>query len=103
VGDGGCSQGYKVYYTLTPSLPVNLWIVHEVSDNSLLTTVSNLLEDRTYSLRVLAFTRIGDGPLSHIVNVTTSAGASAVCQLLDPEGGSQNATLVLLVLVVSKM
>jgi len=73
----GCLQGYKVYYTLTPSLHASLWTVHEVTDNNLLTTVSNLLENRTYSLRVLAFTRIGDGPLSHIVNVTTSTGTPA--------------------------
>jgi len=67
-------QGYRVYYTLTPELPVSLWTVHEVSDNSLLTTVTHLLEHRTYSLRVLAFTDVGDGPLSHTVHVNTSTG-----------------------------
>jgi len=67
-------QGYKVYYTLTPLLPVSLWTVHEVNQNSLLTTISNLLTHRHYSLRVLAFTRSGDGPLSRIINVTTSTG-----------------------------
>jgi len=67
-------QGYKVYYTLTPELPVSLWTVHEVSDNSLLTTITNLVQDRTYSLRVLAFTDVGDGPLSRVISVNTSAG-----------------------------
>jgi len=27
----GLLQGYKVYYTLSPELPVSLWTVHEVS------------------------------------------------------------------------
>jgi len=63
-----------VYYTLTPELPVSLWTVHEVNDNTPLTTISNLIEDRTYSLRVLAYTDVGDGPLSHTVNVNTSFG-----------------------------
>jgi len=67
-------QGYKVYYTLTPELPVSLWTVHEVHDDTLLTTVSNLLGNRSYSLRLLAFTEVGDGPLSHVINVTTSTG-----------------------------
>ena len=67
-------QGYKVYYTLSPELPVSLWTVHEVTDNNLLTTVTNLLEDRSYSLRVLAYTEVGDGPLSHVIHVNTSAG-----------------------------
>jgi len=65
-------QGYKVYYTLTPELPVSLWTVHEVNDASQLTTISNLLHNRSYSLRLLAFTDIGDGPLSHVINVNTT-------------------------------
>ena len=67
-------QGYKVYYTLTPDLPVSLWTVHELSDNSLLTTITNLVQERTYSLRVLAYTEVGDGPLSHVISVNTSTG-----------------------------
>jgi hypothetical protein len=64
------AQGYKVYYTLTPDLPVLLWTVHPV-DNSQLTTLSNLLANRTYTLRVLGFTAAGDGPLSEHVRVRT--------------------------------
>ena len=63
-----------MYYTLTPDLPVSLWTVHEVGDNSLLTSITNLVQDRTYSLRVLAYTDVGDGPLSHVISVNTSAG-----------------------------
>ena len=67
-------QGYKVYYTLTPELPVRLWTVHEVTDDSRVTTISNLLENRTYTVRLLALTTVGDGPLSPPINVSTSTG-----------------------------
>ncbi|ELK31694.1 Receptor-type tyrosine-protein phosphatase S [Myotis davidii] len=39
------------------------WQKHNV-DDSLLTTVGSLLEDETYTVHVLAFTSVGDGPLS---------------------------------------
>ena len=61
-----------MYYTLTPELPVTLWTVHEVHENALLTTISNLIDSRTYSLRLLAFTDVGDGPLSPVLNVNTT-------------------------------
>jgi len=83
---GGCSklivysddllfllQGYKVYYTLTPDLPISLWTVHEV-EGSRLTNIPNLLTNRTYSLRVLAFTEVGDGPLSEQMQVKMQQG-----------------------------
>jgi len=75
VRDGAAGQGYKVYYTLTPDLPTPLWTVHPV-DNSQLTTVTNLLTNRTYTMKVLAFTDVGDGPLSDPLPVTTSQGGS---------------------------
>ena len=62
-----------MYYTLSGAdLPVSLWTVHEVNDGSQTTTLSNLLHNSTYSLRLLAYTDIGDGPLSHVINVTTT-------------------------------
>ena len=66
-------QGYKVYYTLSPDLPINLWTLHNV-DNSHLTTISNLLTNRTYSICVLAYTDIGEGPLSQHIQVVTQQG-----------------------------
>jgi len=70
-------QGYKVFYTLTPDLPISLWTVHPV-DNSQLTTVSNLLTNRTYTISVLASTDIGDGPLSDQIRVKTQQGGKLV-------------------------
>jgi len=63
-------QGYKVYYTLTPDLPISLWTVHPV-DSGQLTTLNNLLTNRTYTIRILAFTAAGDGPMSEHVRVRT--------------------------------
>ncbi len=68
-----CFQGYKVYYTMTPDLPITLWTLHAV-DNSQLTTISNLLTNRTYTISVLALTSVGDGPLSEPIQVRTQQG-----------------------------
>ena len=43
-------------------------------DNSQLTTISNLLTNRTYTVSVLAFTAVGDGPLSEPIKVRTQQG-----------------------------
>jgi len=56
-------QGYKVYYSLNRELPLSRWFVLSV-DNSQLTTVSNLITNRTYAISVLAYTAFGDGPMS---------------------------------------
>jgi len=53
--------------------PVGNWQKHNV-DDSLLTTVGSLLEDETYTVRVLAFTSVGDGPLSDPIQVKTQQG-----------------------------
>jgi len=71
-------QGYKVYYTLTPELPISLWTVHVV-EGSRLTTIPNLLTNRTYTVQVLAYTSVGDGPLSQPTQVKLQqGGASAI-------------------------
>jgi len=57
------SQGYKVYYSLNPDLPLSRWFVLSV-DNSQLTTISNLITNKTYAISVLAYTALGDGPMS---------------------------------------
>ena len=66
-------QGYKVYYTLTPELPIPLWTVHVV-EGSRLTTIANMMTNRTYTLRVLAYTAVGDGPLSDQIQVKMQQG-----------------------------
>ncbi|XP_032902537.1 receptor-type tyrosine-protein phosphatase S-like isoform X32 [Amblyraja radiata] len=66
-------RGYRVYYTMEPMQPVNNWQKHNL-DDSLLTTVANLIPQTTYSVKVLAFTSVGDGPLSSEIQVKTQQG-----------------------------
>ncbi|XP_060131366.1 receptor-type tyrosine-protein phosphatase S isoform X1 [Zootoca vivipara] len=73
VEPNGQIRGYRVYYTMEPDQPVSNWQKHNV-DDSLLTTVSSLLEMETYTVRVLAFTSVGDGPLSDPIQVKTKQG-----------------------------
>ncbi|XP_054982010.1 receptor-type tyrosine-protein phosphatase S isoform X12 [Sorex araneus] len=73
VEPNGLIRGYRVYYTMEPEHPVGNWQKHNV-DDSLLTTVGSLLEDETYTVRVLAFTSVGDGPLSEPIQVKTQQG-----------------------------
>ncbi|XP_049626243.1 receptor-type tyrosine-protein phosphatase delta isoform X3 [Suncus etruscus] len=69
----GQIQGYRVYYTMDPTQHVNNWMKHNVAD-SLITTIGNLVPQKTYSVKVLAFTSIGDGPLSSDIQVITQTG-----------------------------
>ncbi|XP_032250351.1 receptor-type tyrosine-protein phosphatase S isoform X8 [Phoca vitulina] len=73
VEPNGLIRGYRIYYTMEPEHPVGNWQKHNV-DDSLLTTVGSLLEDETYTVRVLAFTSVGDGPLSDPIQVKTQQG-----------------------------
>ncbi|XP_041085316.1 receptor-type tyrosine-protein phosphatase S-like isoform X9 [Polyodon spathula] len=69
----GQIRGYRIYYTMDPSKPINAWQKHNV-DDSRLTTVGSLVAQETYSIRVLAFTSVGDGPFSDPVHLKTQQG-----------------------------
>ncbi|XP_075787708.1 receptor-type tyrosine-protein phosphatase delta isoform X6 [Pelodiscus sinensis] len=69
----GQIQGYRVYYTMDPTQHVNNWMKHNVADSHI-TTIGNLVPQKTYSVKVLAFTSVGDGPLSTDIQVITQTG-----------------------------
>uniref|UniRef100_A0A1A8LQD6 protein-tyrosine-phosphatase n=1 Tax=Nothobranchius pienaari TaxID=704102 RepID=A0A1A8LQD6_9TELE len=69
----GQVKGYRVYYTMDPSRSINEWHIHNVQD-SLLTTIQNLVNSETYTIQVLAFTSVGDGPFSDPVPVKVVIG-----------------------------
>ncbi|XP_061485679.1 receptor-type tyrosine-protein phosphatase delta isoform X6 [Rhineura floridana] len=69
----GQIQGYRVYYTMDPSQHANSWLKHNVADSHI-TTIGNLTPHKTYSVKVLAFTSVGDGPLSSDIQVITQTG-----------------------------
>ncbi|XP_035881797.1 receptor-type tyrosine-protein phosphatase F isoform X13 [Phyllostomus discolor] len=72
----GLVRGYRVYYSPDSRRPLSAWHKHN-TDAGLLTTVGSLLPGITYSLRVLAFTAVGDGPPSPAIQVKTQQGVPA--------------------------
>ncbi|XP_059399092.1 receptor-type tyrosine-protein phosphatase S-like isoform X13 [Carassius carassius] len=69
----GQIKGYRVYYTMDPSQPMNMWHIHNVQD-SVITTIQSLVATETYTIRVLAFTSVGDGPFSDPIHVKVLQG-----------------------------
>uniref|UniRef100_A0A3B5QZV4 protein-tyrosine-phosphatase n=1 Tax=Xiphophorus maculatus TaxID=8083 RepID=A0A3B5QZV4_XIPMA len=69
----GQVKGYRVYYTMDPSRAINEWQIHNVQD-SVITTIQNLVASETYTIQVLAFTSVGDGPFSDPVHVKVLRG-----------------------------
>ncbi|XP_034052101.1 receptor-type tyrosine-protein phosphatase S-like isoform X8 [Gymnodraco acuticeps] len=69
----GQVKGYRVYYTMDPSRPMHEWQIHNVQD-SVITTIQNLVTSETYTIQVLAFTSVGDGPFSDPVHVKVMPG-----------------------------
>ncbi|XP_034065228.1 receptor-type tyrosine-protein phosphatase F isoform X8 [Gymnodraco acuticeps] len=72
----GQIRGYRVYYSSDLTAPLSAWQKHNTDDSSL-TTISGLTPDITYSLRVLGFTSVGDGPPSDVLQVKTQQGVPA--------------------------
>ncbi|XP_061098285.1 receptor-type tyrosine-protein phosphatase F isoform X2 [Conger conger] len=72
----GQIRGYRVYYTTSHQAALSTWLKHN-TDDSRLTTISSLTPDTTYSIRVLGFTSVGDGPPSDVLQVKTQQGVPA--------------------------
>ncbi|XP_047662511.1 receptor-type tyrosine-protein phosphatase F isoform X20 [Tachysurus fulvidraco] len=72
----GQIRGYRIYYTTDPDMQLSAWLKHN-TDDSRLTTISGLTTNVTYSLRVLGFTSVGDGPPSDVLQVKTQQGVPA--------------------------
>uniref|UniRef100_A0A7N8YD30 Receptor-type tyrosine-protein phosphatase F n=1 Tax=Mastacembelus armatus TaxID=205130 RepID=A0A7N8YD30_9TELE len=72
----GQIRGYRVYYSSEHDAPLSTWQKHN-TDDSQLTTISGVTPDITYSLRVLGFTSVGDGPPSDILQIKTKQGVPA--------------------------
>ncbi len=77
----GQIRGYRVYYTPDMHFPLSTWQKHNTEDSSL-TTISGLVPDITYGLRVLAFTSVGDGPPSDILQVKTQQGGEICAHVI---------------------
>ncbi|XP_016521996.1 receptor-type tyrosine-protein phosphatase F-like isoform X3 [Poecilia formosa] len=66
----GQLQGYRIFYSSEPSNPLSTWQIHNTNDSKF-TSISELTPNITYSLRMLGFTSMGDGPLSDVLQLKT--------------------------------
>nr|XP_056723667.1 receptor-type tyrosine-protein phosphatase F isoform X11 [Euleptes europaea] len=89
----GQIRGYRVYFTTNPHLPLNMWQKHN-TDDSHLTTVGSLITGTTYSIRVLAFTSVGDGPPSDVIQLKTQQGVPS--QPVDFQAEAESDTRIML-------
>ena len=72
-------QGYKVYYTTNPNLPLPQW-QSQFGDSNRLTTISDLTPHTIYTIRVEAYTAVGPGPPSIPVQVAVIIPNFADCK-----------------------
>lgn len=75
-------QGYRVFYTLQPDLPIILWHNQEVQSNTNSTIITNLSPNDTYTICVLAYSAKGEGPVSQLITVITNEGSKCHVTLL---------------------
>ncbi|KAM9770026.1 protein tyrosine phosphatase receptor type Db isoform 7-T7 [Menidia menidia] len=85
--------GYRVYYTSDNTLPVNQWEKQMVRSANFI-TIQDLTPNKTYYIRVLAFTSVGDGPLSQDLQIIAKTGVPA--QPSEFKGEAKSETSILL-------
>ncbi|XP_057698771.1 receptor-type tyrosine-protein phosphatase delta-like isoform X18 [Corythoichthys intestinalis] len=85
--------GYRVYYTSDNTLPVNQWEKQMVRSANFI-TIQSLTPNKTYYIRVLAFTSVGDGPLSQDLQIIAKTGVPS--QPSDFKGEAKSETSILL-------
>uniref|UniRef100_A0AAQ4R8V4 Receptor-type tyrosine-protein phosphatase delta n=1 Tax=Gasterosteus aculeatus aculeatus TaxID=481459 RepID=A0AAQ4R8V4_GASAC len=85
--------GYRVYYTSDNSLPVNQWEKQMVRSAHFI-TIQGLTPNKTYYIRVLAFTSMGDGPLSQDLQIIAKTGVPS--QPSEFKGEAKSETSILL-------
>ncbi|XP_068583704.1 receptor-type tyrosine-protein phosphatase delta-like isoform X6 [Cebidichthys violaceus] len=85
--------GYRVYYTSDNALPVNQWEKQMVRSANFI-TIQGLTPNKTYYIRVLAFTSVGDGPLSQDLQIIAKTGVPS--QPSEFKGEAKSETSILL-------
>ncbi|XP_042558942.1 protein tyrosine phosphatase receptor type Db isoform X3 [Clupea harengus] len=85
--------GYRVYYTMDPSQHVNQWD-KEIIRGANFITIQSLTPNRTYYIRVLAFTSVGDGPLSDDLQIIAKTGVPSQPTEFKAEAVSETSILL---------
>uniref|UniRef100_A0A7N6B970 Receptor-type tyrosine-protein phosphatase delta n=1 Tax=Anabas testudineus TaxID=64144 RepID=A0A7N6B970_ANATE len=83
--------GYRVYYTSDNTLPVNQ---KQMVRSANFITIQGLTPNKTYYIRVLAFTSVGDGPLSQDLQIIAKTGVPS--QPSEFKGEAKSETSILL-------
>uniref|UniRef100_A0A7N9AV45 protein-tyrosine-phosphatase n=1 Tax=Mastacembelus armatus TaxID=205130 RepID=A0A7N9AV45_9TELE len=89
----GQIMGYRVYYTMDSTQHVNLW-EKQIVRGSNFVTIQGLIPNKTYYIRVLAYTSVGDGPLSPDLQIIAKTGVPS--QPTDFKGEAKSETSILL-------
>ncbi|XP_030002968.1 protein tyrosine phosphatase receptor type Db isoform X5 [Sphaeramia orbicularis] len=85
--------GFRVYYTSDNTLPVNQWEKQMVRSANFI-TIQGLTPNKTYYIKVLAFTSVGDGPLSQDLQIIAKTGVPS--QPSEFKGEAKSETSILL-------
>uniref|UniRef100_UPI0037E7A087 receptor-type tyrosine-protein phosphatase delta-like isoform X2 n=1 Tax=Semicossyphus pulcher TaxID=241346 RepID=UPI0037E7A087 len=89
----GQIMGYRVYYTMDSTQHVNLWDKQIVRGSNFV-TIQGLIPNKTYYIKVLAYTSVGDGPLSPDLQIIAKTGVPS--QPTDFKGEAKSETSILL-------
>ncbi|XP_026017696.1 receptor-type tyrosine-protein phosphatase delta isoform X36 [Astatotilapia calliptera] len=89
----GQITGYRVYYTMDPSQHPNHW-EKQIVRGSNIATIQGLIPNKTYYIKILAYTSVGDGPLSPDLQIIAKTGVPS--QPTDFKGEAKSETSILL-------
>ncbi|XP_044197116.1 receptor-type tyrosine-protein phosphatase delta-like isoform X30 [Thunnus albacares] len=89
----GQIMGYRVYYTMDSTQHVNLW-EKQIVRGANFVTIQGLIPNKTYYIKVLAYTSVGDGPLSPDLQIIAKTGVPS--QPTDFKGEAKSETSILL-------
>ncbi|CAL8385298.1 unnamed protein product, partial [Arctogadus glacialis] len=89
----GQIMGYRVYYTMDSNQHVNVW-EKQIVRGSNFVTIQGLIPNKTYYIKVLAYTSVGDGPLSPDLQIIAKTGVPS--QPTDFKGEAKSETSILL-------